>query len=118
MVPHNESIEEVLGSPGPIAGVPTSITAFVGHATAGPVDRPVRIDGVAEFERSFEEGAGRTTLGTAVQHFFANGGRQALVVRVADPTGTDPAGGLLGDEGATTIADAPARGRRTDGELQ
>ncbi|KAB7744107.1 phage tail sheath family protein [Nostocoides sp. F2B08] len=76
----------------------TSVTAFVGRARRGPVDRAVPVRSVAEFERTFGglwEGSG---LGYAVRAFFANGGTDAVVVRVDDGGVTaevDLGGGLV-----------------------
>ena len=44
-------IEEVPSGVRTIAGVATSITAFVGRALRGPVNRPVRVQSFAEFQR-------------------------------------------------------------------
>ncbi|MDQ1713152.1 MAG: uncharacterized protein QOE45_2602 [Frankiaceae bacterium] len=66
-----------------IAGVSTSVTAFVGAARQGPVGVPVRVFSVAEYTRTFGTPTGAAQpLGYAVAHFFANGGSQALIVRV------------------------------------
>ena len=65
-----------------IAGVATSITAFVGRARRGPVDRPVRVQGLAEFDRRFGGLWRESPMTYAVQQFFLNGGTDALVVRV------------------------------------
>jgi phage tail sheath protein FI len=66
-----------------IVGVSTSVTAFVGAAQQGPVGEAVRVFSVADYTRRFgrPSGAGQP-MGYAVAHFFANGGSQALVVRV------------------------------------
>ena len=67
-------VEEVPGRPAPIAGVPTSITAFVGYTRIGPIDEPVMIDAFVDFERIFGGLWAESTLGHAVQQCFANGG--------------------------------------------
>ncbi len=69
-----------------IDGVPTSVAAFIGRAPQGPRDSepqasPTPIASWAEYERVFGGLAADSTLGYAVQHFFANGGATALVVR-------------------------------------
>lgn len=66
-----------------IAGVATSITAFVGRALRGPVDEPVPISSYAEFVRAFGPLWRDSGLGYAVRDFYLNGGGPALVVRVA-----------------------------------
>jgi Bacteriophage tail sheath protein len=67
----------------PIQAVGTSTAAFVGTARRGPVDRPVRVRSLADFQRSFGSPLPDSGMGHAVQHFFENGGTQALIVRVA-----------------------------------
>ena len=65
-----------------VAGVATSIAAFVGMAERGPMDTATRIFNFADFERSF----GDTTegeLATQVRNFYLNGGGQAYVMRIA-----------------------------------
>jgi phage tail sheath protein FI len=65
-----------------IAGVSTSVTAFVGAAGQGPVDEPVRVFSVADYARTFGPplDAARP-MGHAVAQFFANGGGEAVIVR-------------------------------------
>ena len=75
-------IQELPSGVRPIAGVATSITAFVGRAWSGPVDEPLMLFSFADFERRFGGLWHGSTLGHAVQQFFLNGGSQALVVRV------------------------------------
>lgn len=65
-----------------IVGVSTSVTAFVGAASRGPADTPVRIFSVAGYFRIFGPPLDETyPMGHAVQHFFINGGAQAVIVR-------------------------------------
>jgi phage tail sheath protein FI len=79
-------IEEVPSGVRSITGVATSITAFVGRALRGPIDSdvksPVRISSFADFERSFGGLANNCPMSFAVMHYFANGGTDALIVRV------------------------------------
>ncbi len=66
-----------------IVGVSTSVTAFVGAALMGPVDSPQRIFSVSDYVRLFGPAIDdNQPMGHAVQHFFANGGSQAIIVRV------------------------------------
>jgi phage tail sheath protein FI len=94
-------VEEVPSRPAPIAGVPTSITAFVGYTRIGPADEPVAIDAFADFERIFGGLWAESTLGHSVQQFFANGGAKAVVVRLAGKS-PDPVAELSGDATAMT----------------
>lgn len=71
------------------------IAVFVGLASRGPLHTPVAVEDQREFEAVFgadaplawaaQAGApARALLGPAVRAFFANGGRRAWIVRVAD----------------------------------
>ncbi len=75
-------IQEIPSGVRSITGVATSIAAFVGRALRGSVNQPVTINGYGDFEREF----GGLWLGSpmsyAVADFFANGGSQAVIVRL------------------------------------
>lgn len=75
-------IEEVPSGVRTITGVATSITAFIGSAIKGPVDKPVRIASFGDFQRLFGGLSRTSTMSHAVQHYFTNGGRDAHIVRV------------------------------------
>ncbi len=67
-----------------IVGVSTSVTAFVGAASRGPVDTAIRIFSFADYQRAFGPPLDEASpMGHAVSHFFANGGSEAVVVRAA-----------------------------------
>src|SRR6266516_2819001 len=74
-----------------IAGIPTSTAAFVGATEAGPVAAPLIVHSFAEFEAQFGAVAVEMPLGYAVQQYFVNGGRDALIARIvpSGPTLTD-----------------------------
>jgi phage tail sheath protein FI len=75
-------IEERPSGAHAIAGVSTSVTAFVGAASRGPADSPVRIFSFADYVRTFGPPLDELQpMGHAVQHFFLNGGSEAVVVR-------------------------------------
>ena len=76
-------IEEISSGVRTIAGVGTSIAAFVGWAARGPVDHAQRITSFQDFVRHYGNLDRRSLLGYAVQHFFANGGQDAYIVRLA-----------------------------------
>jgi phage tail sheath protein FI len=86
-------IEEIPSGVRTITGVATSITAFVGRALRGPVDKPIIINSFADFERTFGGLWAGSSLGFAVRDFYANGGSQAIIVRlyVADGVEGKPA---------------------------
>lgn len=67
-------IEEVASGVRTIMGVATSIAAFVGRTQRGPVNRPIVINGFADFERRFGGLWEKSALGFAVRDFFVNGG--------------------------------------------
>jgi phage tail sheath protein FI len=82
-------IEEVASQMKPIEGVATSVAAFIGLATGGPVNTPTKVTSWAQYEREFSD----PLLGTfrkdaympyAVQGFFLNGGNNAWVIRVGE----------------------------------
>lgn len=77
-------IEEVPGRSKPIEGVPTSTTAFVGEAAAGPVREPVQVASFTQFQSTFGGLVPKAELGYAVRQFFQNGGTDARIVRVDD----------------------------------
>src|SRR5690606_8085824 len=62
---------------------PTTV-AFVGRTERGPVDEPVKIASFEDFRRIFGGHCPFSFVSFAVQHFFAQGGEAAVVVRVAN----------------------------------
>jgi phage tail sheath protein FI len=76
-------IEEVPSGVRTITGVATSITAFVGRAARGPVSEPTTISSFADFERAFGGLWPDSAMSYAVRDFYANGGSQAIIVRLA-----------------------------------
>src|SRR6185295_12687896 len=81
-------VEELPSGVRTITGVATSVTAFLGKAVRGPVNQAVTLTGFGDFERIFGGLSRDFTLGYAVRDFFANGGAQAVVVRLYNkPTG-------------------------------
>jgi uncharacterized protein len=83
-----------------IGRVSTGIAAFVGRTLKGPVNQPVPVASFAEFQQIFGGLWQPSTLSYALEQFFDNGGRRALIVRVVNgarpPTITlpGPAGAL------------------------
>ena len=75
-------IEEIPSGVRTIAGVATSITAFLGRAAKGRVDAPVVINNFGDFEREFGGLGVGYPMSYAVRDFFANGGAQAIIVRI------------------------------------
>jgi phage tail sheath protein FI len=82
-------IQEIPSGVHAITGVPTAIAAFVGRALKGPLDTAVTINSFSDFGRIFGGMALGYPLGYSVRDFFANGGGQAIIVRIwAPPTTT------------------------------
>jgi phage tail sheath protein FI len=83
------------GSVRVIARATTNIAAFVGRALKGPVNEPVPVRSFADYARVFGGLWQPSTLSYAVEQFFENGGRCAIIVRVVNgarpPTLTLPA---------------------------
>jgi phage tail sheath protein FI len=73
-------IQELPSGAVPIAGVATSITAFVGRALMGP-SAPMRCTSFSDFQRYFGGLANGYPLSYAVEDFFQNGGGDAIIVR-------------------------------------
>lgn len=68
----------------PIDVSPETTAAFVGRALRGPVNVPVLVTSLAGYRRRFGEIQSRSSLGPAVQQFFAHGGKRLYIVRVAN----------------------------------
>jgi phage tail sheath protein FI len=77
-------VQEEAGAEQSIARAPTGITAFVGRTLRGPVNRPVVLHSLADFQRTFGGLWQPSTLSYAVEQFFECGGTDAIVVRVAN----------------------------------
>jgi len=60
-----------------------SVTAFLGPAPRGPVDRPVQINGYDQYRRVFCSPGSHSRLEHLARQFFANGGESVWVIRVA-----------------------------------
>ena len=67
-----------------IERVSTGIAAFIGRTLKGPVNHPVSVASFAEFQQTFGGLWQPSTLSYALEQFFENGGRRALIVRVVN----------------------------------
>jgi phage tail sheath protein FI len=76
-------IEEIPSGVRTIAGVATSIAAFVDYFPRGPMNQAIEIFSYADFERTFGGLDLNSEASYAIQQFFLNGGTDAFVVRVA-----------------------------------
>jgi uncharacterized protein len=105
-------IEEIPSGVRTIAGVATSVTAFLGRAQRGPVDAPVLVNGYGDFERVFGGLWTDSALGYAVRDFFLNGGGQAIIVRLFHPSPAPKAG-----KGNSAPPGTPGRAQLSVGDL-
>src|SRR5258708_6383883 len=78
------NVAEVDGLASPtIVPAATSIAAFVGVTERGPLNTSVRVSDLDAFAARFGHLIATGYLGYAIEGFFANGGREAHVCRVA-----------------------------------
>lgn len=76
-------IEEVSSGVHTITGVATSIAAFFGRASKGPLNQAVRILSPSDYTRAFGAPHPQSDLAQSVRMFFDNGGSYCYVVRLA-----------------------------------
>ena len=81
-------LEEIPSGVRTIAGVSTSVGAFVGSARRGAINKAVRLLSYSDFERKFGGLSADSEMSYAVRQFFLNGGSEAWVVRLAKNAGT------------------------------
>ncbi len=96
--------------PGPITPASTSVTCFVGVADGGPHHEAVEVTSLASFEEAFGTASESAPfLPAAAGQFFANGGRQLRIVRVASLSAGDVLAGLaaLEHDGETSVLAVP-----------
>ena len=90
-----------------VTGVATSVTAFVGRTRRGPVNQATVINSLADYERVFGGLWKDSTVSFAVRDFFANGGGQAVVVRLVSTSKTDEAPQLPQEPETPQLPEAP-----------
>lgn len=76
-------VQEVSSGVHTITSVSTSIGAFFGRASKGPINQAVRILSLSDYERKFGAPFAKSKLAESVRMFFANGGTDCYVVRLA-----------------------------------
>ncbi len=103
-------IEELPSGVHTITGVATSITAFVGRAERGPVNTPYIINSYSDYDRIFGGLWQLSSMSFAVNDFFANGGAQAVIVRLARPSAAPAQFTLPEDMTATGFGSPPSHG--------
>ncbi len=88
-------IQEIPSGVHTIAGVSTSVTAFVGRTKRGTVGQPITCFNLGDFNRRYGGLWVDRPLTYAIDDFFANGGSQAIILRLFKEDG---------DSGAATFA--------------
>ncbi|MBL4845457.1 MAG: phage tail sheath family protein [Planctomycetes bacterium] len=83
--------EAQVAARGPLSRAPIHATAFLGFATRGPVGRPLRLTSWSSFEALYGGFSADYLLPQSVFSFFANGGREAVVIRCGETEGEDAA---------------------------
>jgi len=78
------TVSEIPAVDAPINVSAETVAAFVGRTLRGPVNTPVKVDGLAAFKRRFGGDWSRSGLPEAVRQFFEHGGRTLWIVRVAN----------------------------------
>ncbi len=79
-------IQEIPSGVRTITGVSTSVTAFLGPAVRGPVNKAVHVLSLKDYENNFGGLSTDSPMSYAVSQFFLNGGTEAWIVRLAkDP---------------------------------
>jgi uncharacterized protein len=86
-----------------IEGAEFGVTAFVGCFGRGPMDRPVRLHSVGELAARMGALLPQSEAGIALYRFFAEGGRTAIVVRVASGTPRAARVTLAGESGSGVL---------------
>jgi phage tail sheath protein FI len=100
-------IQEVPSGVHTITGVSTSIAAFFGRTAKGPMDKAVRVLSLSDYTRSFGAPHPESDLAESVRQFFANGGTDCYVVRLA--AGADTANVTLRDRSSRNVMTASAK---------
>jgi uncharacterized protein len=102
-------IQEIPSGVHTITGVATSIAAFVGRAARGPINEATTINSFGDFQTQFGGLWNSSVLGFAVNDFFANGGTQAIIVRLyhADPGDPSAHPPVVGPATTQTLTIAP-----------
>ena len=109
-------IEEVPSGVRPIAGVSTSVGAFIGYFHRGPLDRAVQLLSEGDFDRQLGGLDPNSEASYAIRQFFMNGGTEAWAVRVLTVGSFDTAEVQMQSTASAAVFNALA-GRRVRDEL-
>lgn len=99
-------VNEVQSGVRTVAGVSTSVTGIVGRFLRGPVNEPISCFSFGEFSRRFGGLSLNTPAAYAVDDFYANGGSEALIVRLFK-AGDDDGMARLALGGLKLVASSP-----------
>lgn len=81
--PYSDAARDAQAATARIESSSRGVVAFVGRCLKGPINEPVAIDSLADYQRVFGGLWEHSTLSFALEQFFEQGGAHALVVRVA-----------------------------------
>ncbi|WP_394829225.1 phage tail sheath family protein [Pendulispora albinea] len=95
-------VQEIPSGVRTITPVATAIAAFLGRTATGPINQPVTLNSFGDFGRVFGGLGANFPVSYAVRDFFANGGGQAIVVRLYNYREGPPPGSTNPD-GATRL---------------
>ena len=82
-------VEEVDGGSKPIAGVGTSVAAFVGFTKKGPMNTPTLVTNWTQFVENFGDFMENGFLAHSVYGYYNNGGGRAYIMRIGGPDEAD-----------------------------
>ncbi|WP_299193960.1 phage tail sheath C-terminal domain-containing protein [uncultured Erythrobacter sp.] len=82
-------IEELESTNHSMVPVATNIAAFIGRALYGSTTQPITINSYGDFQKLFGGLQFDYPMSYAVQDFFTNGGSQAVIARLFEPTTGD-----------------------------
>ena len=88
-------VEEIPSGVRTVVGVATSVAAFIDSFRKGPLNIPVQLFSMGDFEREFGGLDSGSESSYAIQQFFLNGGQECWVVRVGSGEAAASAG--IGD---------------------
>ena len=94
--PYSDAARDAQAATARIESSSRGVVAFVGRCRKGPINEPIAIHSLADYQRVFGGLWEHSTLSFALEQFFEQGGTRALVVRVVSegraPTIDLPAG--------------------------
>ena len=77
-------VQEIPSGVRTIAGVSTSVALILGRAAQGPLNKPIQCLSFSDYERNFSSDSSLGEMTQQTKLFFANGGSQCYVMRLAN----------------------------------